>query len=93
MKEMKAHENREELLMTAISVVITLVGGFGLSILLNGLIRGFFALTAIGFVLLLIIAWHRSLSLELHLRGRLPELKLVDRRQAGRSKGRGSIAD
>jgi hypothetical protein len=88
MKDMKAHENRVELLTAAISIAITLVGGIGLSILLNGLIRGFFALTAIGLVLLLVIAWRRSLSLELHLRGGLPELKLVDRPQAGRHQGR-----
>lgn len=93
MKEMKAHGNREELLTAAISVVITLVGGIGLSILLNGFIRGFFALTAIGFVLLLIISWRRSFALKVHLRGYLPEIELVKRPQAGRGQGRKSSAD
>lgn len=95
MKEMKTHENEStvSLLSTVISTIITLVGGTALSILLGGFVRGFFALTAIGLVLLLIIAWRRSLAPELHLRGYLPELKLVNRRKAGGDQRRGSITD
>lgn len=93
MKEMKTYENRVELLLTAISAVITLVGGTALSILLGGFVRGFFALTAIGLVLVLIIAWRRPLSLELHFRGPFPEIELVRPPRAGKGKGQGSIAD
>jgi hypothetical protein len=93
MKEMKTHENRVELLLTAISAVITLVGGTGLSILLGGLVQGFFALTGFGLVLALIIAWRRPFSLELHFRGPFPEIELVRPPRAGRGKRRESIAD
>lgn len=95
MKEMKTHENESavSLLSTVISTIITLVGGTGLSILLGGFVQGFLALTAIGLVLVLILARRRSFSLELQFRGGLPELMLVDRPQAGRSEGRQSIPD
>ena len=93
MKEMKTHENRVELLTTAISAVIALVVGTGLSVLLNGFVQGFLALTAIGLVILLILRWRRPFSLELHLRGPFPEIELVRHPRAGRGQGRESIAD
>lgn len=95
MKEMKTHENDNAVsfLSTFIGMAITLVAGTGLSVLLGGFVQGFLALTAIGLILVLILARRRSFSLELHLRGGLPELTLVDRPQAGRGKGRQSIAD
>jgi hypothetical protein len=79
MKEMKTHENAVSLLSTAISATIALVAGTALSILLNGFIRGFFALTAIGLVLALIVAWRRPFSLEFHLRDPVPRVDLVRR--------------
>jgi len=93
MKEMKTQENRVELLSTAISAVITLVGGTALSILLGGFVQGFLALTAIGLVLILIFAWRRPFSLALHRRGPFPEIELVRPPRSGRGQGRGSIAD
>jgi hypothetical protein len=85
MKEMKTHENAVSLLSTVISAIITFAAGTGLSILLNGFVRGFLALTAIALILALIVAWRRPFSLELHHRGLVPEVELVRRPRAGRS--------
>jgi hypothetical protein len=79
MEEMKTHENAVSLLSTVVSSTIALVVGTGLSILLNGFVRGFLALTAIALVLALIVAWRRPFSLEFHLRDSVPRVDLVRR--------------
>jgi hypothetical protein len=85
---MKTHENVVSLLLAVISAIITMVAGTALSVLLNGFVQGFLALTAIGLVILLILTWRRPFSLELHLRGPFPEFELVRRPRAGRGRER-----
>jgi hypothetical protein len=87
MKQMKTHENAASLLFAVISAIITMVAGTALSVLLDGFVQGFLALTAIGLVFVLAIAWRRHLSLELQFRRGFPELKLVDRPQTAGGKG------
>jgi hypothetical protein len=64
MKEVKTEE-RTELLATVIGVVLTLAIGTGLSILLNGFVRGFLVLGVVAIVLLVFLVRRDFISIEL----------------------------
>jgi hypothetical protein len=57
MKEMKNDENTVGLISTAIGAVLAMAVGTGLSILLNGFVRGFLALTAVSAILACVGMW------------------------------------
>lgn len=57
MKEMKTDENVVALLSTAIGTVVTLAAGIGLSVLFNGFVQGFLALTVIAVVVACFAVW------------------------------------
>jgi hypothetical protein len=64
MKEMRTSD-KIELLSTAISAVVTLIVGTGLSILLGGFVRGFGALAVVSIGLLVFLVRRNFISIEL----------------------------